>query len=90
VTNLQGQERRVETSTVTRTDVEAEARTMEMKVHKEKRGSQTGKTDDSARAWIVIGQLDREGDHVKGRMKMGEASAKRNSSYSTYSILFLT
>jgi len=56
----------------TRTDTEAEARTMEMEVNEEKRGLQTGKTDDSARAWIVIGQLDREGDHMKGRMKMGE------------------
>jgi len=56
----------------TRTNVEAEARTMEMEVNEEKRGSQTGKTDDSTRAWIVIGQLDREGDHTKERMKMGE------------------
>jgi len=59
-------------SAVTRTDMEAEARMMEMEVNEEKRGLQTGKTDDSARAQIIVGQLDREGDHAKGRTKMGE------------------
>jgi len=34
--------------------------------------SQTGKTNDSARAWIVVRQLDGEGKHTKaGDEKVG-------------------